>query len=590
MLRAAAWGAGGLACSAVTAVAAAGPASATGRDRAVLPRVGDPQYSTPLADPLAIPRFVNTLPRPARINLLSGGCRRLVMGAAEQDVLGGGLGLTTPVWGYGEGRPHSPGPTLEVRAHHPVEITWVNALPREHLLPLDTTAHWAFTGTDYTVAEHGVPAVVHLHGGHNDASSDGHPDAWYTRCGVTGPRFAGVRFRYGNDQEAGTLWYHDHTLGITRLNVYAGLAGLYLLRDDHELALIAADRLPHGPYELDLVVQDRAFRPDGGLAYPDLPAADDTDPPPSQPPTYGPVIVVNGVAWPRADLEPRQYRLRLLNGCNARFLRLSVRGSWPFPAFLIGTDGGFLARPLALDTPLTLGPGERADLVVDLRDAAGEEFDLTNDAPTPFPNGVPVTPPADQVLRLRVDRPRDTTVPEPRLPERLRPGGRYTVVRPVTRTRRLLLLQRTDPQGRLHALLGTVDQGALAWTDPVTEEPDVGTVEVWELYNTTGGSHPVHLHLVRFEVLDRAPFTAVPDPVTGALSDIRLGPRRPPEPAERGPKDTVEATPGEVTRIRVLFDKPGRYVWHCHILEHEDHDMMRTLRVRPRSEAPPTLW
>ena len=578
VLRAAAWGTGGLALSALRGLSAATPAAATGRPGTTLPALDDPRFPTPLADPLAIPRFVNALPRPARISLLTGGRRRLVMGPTVQDVLGGGRGLAPRLWGYGEGRPGFPGPTLVARSHQPATLTWVNQLPFAHLLPLDPTVHWAFTDTGYSIAEHGVPAVVHLHGGHNDAGSDGHPDAWYTRTGVTGPRFTGTRYRYGNTQEAATLWYHDHTLGLTRLNVYAGLAGLYLLRDDHELALIEDNRLPHGRYELELVLQDRMFQPDGSLAYPGTPVDASEGTPAPRLETFGQVILVNGMAWPRADLEPRQYRLRVLNASNSRFFRLSVHGSWPFPVHLIGTEGGFLARPLALDAPLLLGPAERADLVIDLRGTAGTDFDLTNDAPTPYPDGDPVAPPADQVLRFSVNQPTDAAVPEPRLPARLRPQ-RHTVPGPVARTRRLLLFEGTDELGRFRPLLGTVEQGALAWSDPVTEEPGLGTAEVWELFNTTGTSHPVHLHLVRFQVLDRAPFTATQDPATGALSDIRVGVRRPAAPTEQGPKDTVVAAPGEVTRIRACFDRPGPYVWHCQILEHEDHDMMRAFRV-----------
>jgi len=556
-----------------------------------LPPADDPLYLDPIADPGAIPRFVNRLPRPARIDLSNGGARTLVMAPTWQDVLGGGLGLRTPMWGFGQiGHPAhqggaggafatSPGPTIVARKHRPVRVRWVNALPFDHLLPVDTTIHWAYSGTDHTIADNGVPTVVHLHGGHIGPDDDGHPEAWYTLGGgTTGPRFAGTRYHYDNSQEACTLWYHDHTMGLTRLNVYAGLAGFYLLRDDRELALIEQDRLPCGPYELELMIQDRMFHPDGRLAYPDAPSSQQSDGPSVQHRFHGQVILVNGKAWPYLEVEPRQYRLRLLNASNSRFYRLSVGGRWPFPVTQIGSDGGFLCRPHRLDGPLVLSPGERVDLVVDFRDHRGAAFELTNDAPTPFPKGAPVTPPADKVLQVRVDRPYDRRVTEPRLPRTLREAP-YRVAGSPARTRRLVLFDGRDESGRRKPLLGTVERGALGWDDPITETPRLHTTEVWEVFNTTFETHPIHLHLVQFQVLDRAPFTAARDSRTGALSDIRVGRAQYPDATELGPKDTVMVPPGHVTRIKALFDRRGVYVWHCHILEHEEHEMMRNYQV-----------
>ncbi|MFF9560582.1 multicopper oxidase family protein [Streptomyces albus] len=467
--------------------------------------------------------------------------------------------------------------------NRPVHIRWVNALPRRHLLPLDTTVHWAFRHTRHTIERDGVPAVIHLHGGHNDPGSDGHPDAWYTATGVHGPRYAGDRFCYGNTQQAATLWYHDHTLGLTRLSVYAGLAGFYFLRDWHELSLMKRNHLPQGPYECELLLQDRMFSPDGRLAYPDVPApaADWPGGPSIQPEVFGQVLLVNGKAWPYLEVEPRQYRLRLLNGSNSRFFRLSFGGSWPIPVTQIGTEGGFLPRPLPLDKPLLLSPGERVDLVADFRHHGGSRFTLTNDAPTPFPGGAPAAPPADQVLQFRVSRPLDERVPEPELPSRLR-AAPFSLTSEPARTRRLLLFETEDQYGRTKPQLGTVEKGVLAWSDPVTENPTVDTAEVWEIFNTTADNHPIHLHLVRFSVLGRATFTADQDPRTGALSRIHLGGNRPPDPTEQGPKDTVQAPPGQVTRIRAYFDKRGLYPWHCHMLEHEDHEMMRNFHVGRR--------
>ncbi|RKN37497.1 multicopper oxidase family protein [Streptomyces hoynatensis] len=544
--------------------------------------------AAPIADAGAFPRFVNPLPRPARVDLTSGGTANLVMAQTTQDLIGGGLGLSTPVWGIGlhkaladgieESVPvASPGPTLVARADTPVVLTWQNALPARHLLPVDVSRHWAFSDTGYTIAENGVPAIVHLHGGHTEARSDGHPEAWYTATGTVGSLYQGPRFTHENSQEAATLWYHDHTMGITRLNVYAGLAGFYLLRDERELAHIAANRLPSGPYEIELMVQDRTFRPDGRLAYP---AADAQWP--GQVGThsqfFGEVVLVNGKAWPYLEVEPRQYRVRLLNGANSRFFRLSVNGRWPFPVWVIGGDGGFLERPQLLDRPLLIAPAERIDLVLDFREVAGGTFDVGNDAAAPFPHGPAVTSPTDRVMQFRVNQPYDRSVPEPTLPSALRESA-YQVPGTPVRTRRLLLAQTIHEDGRAVPMLGTCERGVLGWSDPVTEAPGYGDTETWELYNATDQTHAVHLHLVQFEVLGEAPFEAEQDPETKALSRVSLGSFRRPNGAEAAPKDTVRVPPHHMLRLRAHFDRRGEYVWHCHLLEHEDHDMMRKFVV-----------
>ncbi|MGK5533806.1 multicopper oxidase family protein [Streptomyces sp. URMC 129] len=573
----------GLLLPGATAVpAVADPAAA--RPTAALTGARD---TTPVLDAALVPRFVNALPRPPRIDGTKGGRRNLFMAQTTQDVIGGGLGLRTPVWGFGERagqgagaglRVFSPGPTIVARAGQPLGIDWANLLPFRHLLPVDETIHWALSDRPYSIEERGVPTVVHLHGAHSLPGDDGHPEAWYTASGATGPRFGGTGFGYGNDQEGATLWYHDHTMGLTRLNIYAGLAGMYLLRDDDELRMIAENMLPRAPYELELIIQDRTFHTDGRLAYP-APGVVVPGRTEHHPEFYGNVVLVNGTAWPYLETEPRQYRLRLLNASNARFYRLSCGGQWPFPVSLIGTDGGFVERPVRLDRPLLLAPGERVDLVADFREAAGATFDLTNDASAPYPDGLsPVGTPVGDVLRFRVGRPYDDTVPEPTLPRALRDGP-YVISASPVRTRRLTLLDMADEHGRRTPMLGTVEQGALGWSDPVTERPVLNEAEIWEFYNTTPVAHVCHVHLVQFQVLDEAPFTAEKDAATGALSAIRIGEPVPLAPAEAGPKDTIRVPPGHVTRIKAVFDAPGHYVWHCHVLEHEDHSMMRRIEV-----------
>jgi spore coat protein A, manganese oxidase len=545
-----------------------------------------PFYREPIADPTAIPRFVQPLAVPEqlgmRIDATAGGVLSMTMAETVQDVLG--LGIDTPVWGYGlAGGPVTwPGPTVVARRDRPLQVRWVNRLPNRHLAPVDHTLHWAYSHNRHSLQAAGVPAVPHLHGGHVAAAFDGGPEQWFTAAGVTGPDFVTDTYVFDNDQEAGTLWYHDHTMGITRLNVYAGLAGFYLLRDGREMALIESGGLPAGPHEVEMVIQDRMFHPDGRLAYPDAPGLSPTWPggPSQMLDVYGEVITVNGRSWPYLRVEPRPYRFRLLNGSESRFYALSITPgtSGPVPMVAIGTDGGLLERPVPLVGPLVLSPGERADVVVDFTGHAGQTLTLTNQAQTPFPIGLPTTPCAAEVMQFRVDLPLNGDVPIARLPSRLREAP-FRVAEPAAVTRSLLVGERLDEYGRPQMVLGTTEAGHLEYGDPATETPRLGDVEVWEFYNDTLAAHPMHLHLVTFEVLDRAPFVAQPDPTTGALHNITVGPRRPPADHERGPKDTVLAYPGEVTRIRARFDRPGNYVWHCHTLTHEDHEMMRPLII-----------
>lgn len=425
-----------------------------------------------------------------------------------------------------------------------------------------------------------MPTVVHLHGGHTDPVSDGHADAWYTATGHTGPAYETTRYRYENTQEAATLWYHDHALGLTRLNVYAGLAGFYLLRDAVEDDLIARRLLPSGPYEKEIILQDRFFYPDGRLAYPDKPAANGGPSPSIIPGFTGDVAVVNGAAWPYLDVEPRMYRFRVLNGSNSKTFVLRARGRelsqdpWPLPVYQVATDGGFLERPLRLTEPLPLAPAERVDLVVDFSGLEDGEFTLTHDAGSP---GVADVLP---LMKFSVNRALDHGVPATGLPERLREAP-YEITGPVAATRRVLLTLTSDEYDRPKLMLGTVDAGPLTWSDPVTETPALDSTEIWEIYSTMQGTHPVHLHLVEFEVLGRWPFTAElrdDGSLTNIVVDEAHGQQ--PFPTERGPKDTVQVPKAMVTRVKATFDKKGMYMWHCHLLEHEDHEMIRPLEVR----------
>jgi spore coat protein A len=580
---------------------------AAGLSLAVGGRLGGVARAQPpqLLDPLLQPRFVNGLPNPIsrafaftpNPDLAGTWDYEIAATSVQQSVVHLDpltySELLTDVWGYGQRgqTPTYPGRTLFALRDEPIRVRWTNELGYRHLLDVDETVHWAFSHLHgESIASLGVPVVTHVHGGHTEAASDGGPEQWFTPgFAVKGGDWQQEVFRYANDQEAGTVWYHDHALGITRLNVYAGLAGFYILRDANEVSLglpgspYDALGAPTTPYEVGLAIQDRLFTSTGALFYPSAPDVRGAPEPSVLPEFFGDVVLVNGKAWPFLDVEPRRYRLRIINGSDSRFytMKMQQRSGRALTITQIGTDGGFLHRPVPLTGALVLGPGERADVVVDFSEASGNTVVLTNNATTPYPFGAPAGPSTRQLMAFRVGA---TAAENPPLPEVLRPAP-FAVEGTPTRTRRVLLYEGEDRFGRIFPQLGTVEGGAMEWDDPTTETPHDGDVEVWEIYNTTPDAHPIHLHLPQFEVLDRAPFRAQ-QAKNGALSNIRAGAAVPAPPAERGPKDTVQTFPGQVTRIKARFDLPAGttgdqgYVWHCHILSHEDHEMMRRLEVQ----------
>jgi spore coat protein A len=414
--------------------------------------------------------------------------------------------------------------------------------------------------------------------------SDGYPDSWCTPDGKLGAVPAANPSHYPNDQAATTLWYHDHALGITRLNVYAGLAGLYLIRDDEEDAL----NLPSGPYEIPLLIQDRSFAADGTLLYP--PANNGTHPMWMQE-FFGQTICVNGKAAPFLEVEPRKYRFRMVNGSNARFYHLTLvpadengqRNGRPVdapPFRQIGTDGGLLPTPLSLHY-LIVSPGERFDLVIDFSEYKGMNLALLNDAPAPYARGGEFVAP--EVMLFKVTKPlaaKDTSS----LPDSLVP---WTPMDPALAVReRTLALTEMDRPADGYTMIGLL--GMKHWDDPITEDPKAGTTEIWSFANTTGDVHPIHLHLVQFQVLNRQAFDVKTYVQTGKIN--YAGIPMPPEANERPAwKDTIKTYGGLITRVIAKFDlpagtvvKPGdefRYVWHCHVLEHEDNEMMRPYKV-----------
>ena len=470
----------------------------------------------------------------------------------------------TRIWGY-EG--HYPGPTIEAFRGERVEVIWENRLPAEHLFKVDPHIHGAMPPTPE------VRTVPHLHGARTSSQSDGLPEDWFT----PGKK---VRYIYPNNQQAATLWYHDHAVGITRLNVYAGLSGLYLLRDAEEKSF----DLPSHDYEIPLIVQDRTLDEKGQLVY--APMHDDGVP--LAPGIWGPEFlgrypVVNGKITPYVNVEARQYRLRVLNAANTRFFDLRfnlARRAIDIPSLVtfkqIGSDGGFLPKPADLNSVL-LGPAERADLLVDFTGLEGKTVTMMNNAPSPYPGWAMMAMHAPRIYELmefRVVLPRKETGPKAKAFSigMTRPFSKYSESDAV-RSRDFVLRERVDQQGRS---LG-VRINEKGYDDPVTEIVKLGTIEKWRFINATEDAHPMHLHLVQFQILHRQGFDT-PQFTKGILQPVGI--LRPPSPGESGWKDTAVVSPNEILTILVKFEGfTGRFVFHCHMLEHEDNDMMRPYLV-----------
>lgn len=472
--------------------------------------------AVPLPEPFRVPLPVPPVARPVGPDRY-----RIVARVAEQEIL---PGLRTPVLGY-DGI--FPGPTLETRRGRPVVVEHANELS--------------------------VPTVVHLHGGHTPAEHDGWPLDLLLPPGydgpahstVTGPALGDVSvgsraYRYPMTQPAATLWYHDHRMDFTAPAVYRGLAGFHLVRDDVEDAL----PLPRGDRELPLMICDRSFAADGSFAYPGLDQSMRSVPGVEadwMEGVLGDVVLVNGAPWPIHEVDAARYRLRLLNASNARrfALALSVPGGPDLPLTQIGSDGGLLAEPVEHGR-LTIAAGERFDVLADFSVLPiGTEVTMVN----AFGTGSTA-----DVMRFRVVRPAadDTAVPA-RLAE-----VEHLVPEPGA-TVRDFEFRRGAP-------------GAMDWTingkrfDPARSLADIplGQVERWRF--RTDVHHPVHVHLNPFQVLRRG---------DGG-----------PAGADTGWKDTVDLSPFEVVEVAVRFEEhAGRFVLHCHNLEHEDMAMMATIRT-----------
>jgi spore coat protein A, manganese oxidase len=596
-----------------------------------------------------------------------------------------GKRLKTPLFGYGKSAATAswPGPTFEVKSGEPITVRWTNELfavkdyPFTSLVGnrtvVDETLHWAYSMEDYkqySIANDGIPMVVHLHGIAADEYADGYPEHFFSPgFAIKGPDFGTENYLYPNDQQAGNLWYHDHALGITRLNVYAGLAGLYFIRDDIDTGTpFNTLGLPSGDFEKAYAIQDKMFKTNGELFYPaypgepfydsffpDLATTFDNTKPSALTEFFGDFIVVNGKIWPKQRVRPTSYRFRLLNGCDTRYLVIrflaveagaqTTTNGVTVPYTIVGSDQGLLNSPVSDVNRHILTTGSRSDVVIDFTPHVGKRIIMTNEGgDIAFRDEIPgawIFANTKVIMAFDVDT---TTIGDPLVPS-------WTFTPPSvlgTKVRRVGIFEARDSYGRLKPLQGGELRPnileSFTWTDPLTEIVQVGTVEEWDIFNFSTGAvricflclldslfwligispfppqllqHPIHLHYVHFQVVRRNQIQFDEKAVNricsdrGAESGVCLKPKNitdhdgkigvgyeaympsidllaigrsvettPDYIIERGQyKDTVTAIGGQVTRIRAKFDRRGRFVWHCHFLSHEDHEMMRVFQV-----------
>jgi spore coat protein A len=528
-------------CTVATPASCAASGGGYRGDDTTCPTTECPVVLTPFLDPLPIP------PDATPVSGIPGGVATYNLTMKESKVQMHSQLPLTRVWGYDDGF-HGAGflgPVIEARTGQPVTVNWINdlrvfetgQLRTSHAMPVDTACIHG--------AENAAKTVVHLHGGHVPEEVDGYPELTFL------PGDPPVSYVYPNNQQAGFLWYHDHALGITRLNVQMGLAGLYFLRDAVDDAL----NLPAGEYEVPLVLQDRKFNMDGSFRYPAI----------WEDHFFGDKVMVNGSVWPYLDVKKGKYRFRIVNGSTSRVYTLSLSPPSGVLNFsVIGNELGLLPAPVNGVGQLTIAPGERYEVVVNFAGLnTGDEVLLENSAGAPFPNG---TVDLTDVMKFRVLATAGDTDP---LPATLRPVAPIDPATSVA-TRDLRLKRSGDDGcGRQNWLIND-----LGWHH-ITEYPELGTVEIWRFINDSGVAHPMHMHLVAFQVLDRQGFTTGPG---GEI--IPIGSPQLPPAEERGWKDTATVWPNQILRVIARFeDYKGRYAYHCHILEHEDHEMMRQFRT-----------
>uniref|UniRef100_A0A0E0MQV3 Plastocyanin-like domain-containing protein n=1 Tax=Oryza rufipogon TaxID=4529 RepID=A0A0E0MQV3_ORYRU len=501
----------------------------------------------------------------------------------------------TPVFVYGQSLQTAtfPGPTIVARQGVPLAVEWQNHLPDAHILPWDPKVPTAIP------KKGGVPTVVHLHGGAHPPEFDGHAFAWFTRdFAENGSTWTRKTYTYPNVQAPGNLWYHDHALGLTRVSLLAGLLAAYVIEKPE---LEAPMSLPCGDHDLHLVIADREFYTNGSISI-------DRE---WKPEYFGLVITVNGKAWPYLSVHRRRYRLRILNASNARYFNVTLsNGALPFT--VIGSDSSYLSRPVTVSN-LVLSPAEIFDVIVDFSrlPAAVTEIEMLNTAPYPFPNGTQTDPNLDgKVMAFNVSAKwqlgDDMPMPEPvnstTAPEIGVPFAKVTALPPTMKTRYIVLYENMTSNDPNTAKTMNLYINGLRLEDPPTETPISGTTELWHVINLTPDNHPLHLHLAEFQAVQMLQLVDPDifktcmlqhnDTVACNLSQHAVGALQPVPEEEKTWKNVVKIPPAYVTSVVVAFRlvhnnmpypfdataAPG-YVYHCHILDHEDNAMIRPLTL-----------
>ncbi|XP_072999835.1 multicopper oxidase LPR1 homolog 4-like [Typha latifolia] len=496
----------------------------------------------------------------------------------------------TPVFVYGQclATATFPGPTIVARHDVPLHVTWENHLPDSHILPWDPTVPTAIPKSG------GVPAVVHLHGSVHPPQSDGSAFAWFTAdFKERGPKWTTTTYSYPNVQPPGNLWYHDHALGLTRANLLAGLLGAYIIEKpsvDDPMDLPCDD-----DDDLHLIIADRSFNVDGSL-YMNFTGNVPSIHPQWQPEYFGEAITVNGKAWPFLSVRRRKYRFRILNASNARYFNLTLSNNLPF--YVVGSDSSYLAAPVTTPT-VVLAPAELIDVIIDFSKSTTSEAELLNTAPYPYPSGTAAGPLNGKVMKFTIqplsisDPPDNSTVPEKEVNY-----ATVTMPDPTTVTRYIVMYEyQTASAEPTHLYIN-----GLRLEDPATETPKSGSTELWHVINLTGDNHPLHIHLGMFqaikvqEIVDLQGFTncmtAFNDAVKCNVDRHAVGKTLPIPDYEKTWKNVVKIEPGYMTSVVVAFKlvdtnqtypfdptaEPG-YVYHCHILDHEDNAMIRPLKL-----------
>lgn len=511
----------------------------------------------------------------------------------------------TTLYAYGTSKDtaSSPGPTLIAQKNKKTVIRWTNHIDdasmcasKEICLPVDETL-------DIAQPKEGVANVVHVHGAMVSSFYDGHPEAWHTsaKFGYVGMEFVNNTHEYPNEQDATGLWYHDHTMGITRLTVFAGLAGMYIIRDTDGAEKHFADLLQGTP-EVPLVLDDKLFHPDGALNYPGI-GDNPGEHPEWMPEFFGSHILVNGKVWPYMNVEPRMYRFRVLDAANARFFTLKFwvldsvtrKPLRQLPFSIIGSDQGYLNKPVTLKS-YRMGPGERAHMLVDFSSLPmNATVVMQNHAPAPFPSGDAADLNTGKVMKFVVNMARSADAAPIKMPARFNRIPAVNTSRSVNSgLGRIITLTERESLTNGNPLHSYME--GRTWAAPTTIWPRTGTMEKWTIINFTVDMHPIHIHLVPHRVLSRQKFNH------HAFGKKRcsfedgsclVGKAYGPHASEAGWKDTTQCSPGHVTTMLLDFrgtdgrnfsfdaTKGPGYVIHCHILAHEDNEMMRPFEMLP---------